>query len=348
VVRGHCATTLVTALPHSTEVRLAPESGIDRTTADHAPPAAGQPNGSTMEQRPCPHCGTSNAPDASTCSWCGRSIADDGDPTEPLDRPVAGPPAGESGAPAWLQPPAGGSREAPTEPLRASEGGWGQPAQPQPPQEGSWGAPSGWQPQGNQSQGGDPGQAQWGTGAPPAPPRRGRLLWVAIAGVLVVVVLAGVAFRVVNNRAKADEPLQAPASVGGLNRIERGAVRSGLDLQEKQLRERGAKNFVVAAYGTELQPQFILVAVRDASDRARRDVIEGFDAALRQQPGGAARDQTFRRDDVDYRCLSSQLSATVAICRFDDGDIVGFGFSPGVTPQRVSELTAEARNQMTD
>jgi hypothetical protein len=166
--------------------------------------------------------------------------------------------------------------------------------------------------------------------------------------VLVVVVLAGVAFRVVNNRAKADEPLQAPASVGGLNRIERGAVRSGLDLQEKQLRERGAKNFVVAAYGTELQPQFILVAVRDASDRARRDVIEGFDAALRQQPGGAARDQTFRRDDVDYRCISSQLSATVAICRFDDGDIVGFGFSPGVTPQRVSELTAEARNQMTD
>jgi hypothetical protein len=334
--------TLVTALPDSTEVRLAPESGIDRTTADHAPPAAGQPNGSTMEQRPCPHCGTSNAPDASTCSWCGRSMADDADPTEPLDRPVAGPPAGESGAPAWSQPPAGGSREAPTEPLRASEDDWGQPTQPQPPQEGSWGAPSGWQPQANQWQAGDPGQA--------APPRRGRLLWVAIAGVLVVVVLAGVAFRVVNNRANADEPLQAPASVGGLNRIESGAVRSGLDLQEKQLRERGAKNFVVAAYGTELQPQFILVAVREASDRARRDVIEGFDAALRQQPGGqgAARDQTFRRDDVDYRCVSSQLSTTLAICRFDDGNIVGFGFSPGVTPQRVSELTAEARTKMTD
>jgi hypothetical protein len=269
-------------------------------------------------------------------------MADDADPTEPLDRPVAGPPAGESGAPAWSQPPAGGSREAPTEPLRASEGDWGQPTQPQPPQEGSWGAPSGWQPQANQWQAGDAGQA--------APPRRGRLLWVAIAGVLVVVVLAGVAFRVVNNRANADEPLQAPASVGGLNRIESGAVRSGLDLQEKQLRERGAKNFVVAAYGTELQPQFILVAVREASDRARRDVIEGFDAALRQQPGGqgAARDQTFRRDDVDYRCVSSQLSTTLAICRFDDGNIVGFGFSPGVTPQRVSELTAEARTKMTD
>jgi hypothetical protein len=291
-------------------------------------------------------------------------MADDADPTEPLDRPVAGPPAGESGAPAGPQPPAGGSFQAPTQPQRATEGDWGQPTQPQP--EGSWGAPSGWQPQGNQwqqggssygapggygtaggPQGGE-GQAQWGTGAPPAPPRRGRLLWMAIAGVLVVV-LAAVTFRVVNNRANANEPLRAPASVGGLNRIERGTVYSALDGQEKQLRERGAKNFVVAAYGTELQPQFILVAVRDTSDRARQEVIEGFDSALRQQPGGqgAARDQTFRRDDVDYRCTSSQLGAPLAICRFDDGNIVGFGFSPG-PPQRVSELTAEARTKMTD
>jgi hypothetical protein len=295
-------------------------------------------------------------------------MADDADPTEPLDRPVAGPPAGESGAPAGSRPPAGGSWEAPTQPRQAPEGDWGQPTQPQPSQEGSWGAPSGWQPQGNQwqggssygapggygaaggPQGGDPGLDQWGAGPPPPSSRRGPLLWVAIAGVLVVVVLAAVAFRVINNRANANEPLQAPASVGGLNRIERGTVRSQLDGQEKQLRERGAKNFVVAAYGTELQPQFVLVAVRDASDRARQDVIEGFDSALRQQPGSqdTGRDQTFRRDDVDYRCISSQLGAVVAICRFDDGDIVGFGFSPGVTPQRVSELTAEARNQMTD
>jgi hypothetical protein len=176
------------------------------------------------------------------------------------------------------------------------------------------------------------------------------MLWIAIAGVLVVVVLAAVVFRVVGNRSNANEPLQAPASVGGFNRIERGAVRSGLDNQERLLRQRGASNFVVAAYGTELQPQFVLVVVRDANDRARQDVIEGFDNALAQQAGGqgGSKDQTFRQDDVDYRCTSSQLSATVAICRFDDGDLVGFGFSPGVTPQRVSELTAEARNQMAD
>jgi hypothetical protein len=166
--------------------------------------------------------------------------------------------------------------------------------------------------------------------------------------VLVVVVLAAVVFRVVSNRSNANEPLRAPASVGGLNRIDRGAIRSGLDAQEQQLRQRGARNFVVAAYGTELQPQFILVVVRDADDRARREVITDFDNALAQQPGqGGTRDQTFRQDDVDYRCTSSQLGAIVAICRFDDGDLVGFGFSPNVSPQRVSELTADARNQMT-
>jgi hypothetical protein len=340
-----------------------------------------------MEQRPCPRCGTSNAPDASTCSWCGRPLAGDADPTEPLDRPVGGPLAGEPGEPGRPQRPAGsqqealtepqqpaGAEEAPTQPQRpadgswgqgdaprAPEGDWGQPAQPRERSEGSWGeggsrydptgayggagGAQGWAPQG-----GDPGQAPWGPAAPPAPRRRVPLLWVAIAGVLVVVVLAAVAFRVAGNRSNANEPLQAPASVGGFNRIDRGVIRSELDTQEQMLRQRGARNFVVAAYGTELQPQFVLVVVRDANDRARQDMIKAFDNALEQQPGGqgGTTDQTFRQDDVDYRCTSSQLSAIIAICRFDDGDLVGFGFSPGVSPQRVSELTAEARKQMTD
>jgi hypothetical protein len=323
-----------------------------------------------MEPRPCPRCGTSNPPDASTCSWCGRAIVDDGDPTEPLDRPVARPPAGEPGEPgAPPQPPAGSRQDL--------EDDWGQPTRPWPPQEAPWGAPAGSQPAGQAPeggswgqggsaygggygaaggppgwapQGGEPGQAGWGAGAPPARRGRGPLLLAAVAGVLLVVALAAVAFRLVSSRSNANEPLVAPASVGGFSRIERGIVRSQLDMNERQLRQRGAKNFVVAAYGTEVQPRFILVAVRDANDRARHDVIEGFDTALARQPGsqGGDGDQTFRRDDVDYRCTSSQLGATVAICRFDDGDIVGFGFSPGVTPQRVSELTAEARNQMTD
>jgi hypothetical protein len=334
-----------------------------------------------MEQRPCPRCGTSNAPDASTCSWCGRPLAGDADPTEPLDRPVAGPLAGEPGEPGRPQRPAGspqealtgpqqpaGAGEAPTRPVdgswgqgdapRAPEGDWGQPAQPRERSEGSWGEgvsrydPTGGAggPQGWAAQGGYPGQAPWGPAAPPAPRRRVPLLWVAIAGVLVVVVLAAVAFRVAGNRSNANEPLQAPASVGGFNRIDRGVIRSELDTQEQMLRQRGARNFVVAAYGTELQPQFVLVVVRDANDRARQDMIKAFDNALQQQPGGqgGTTDQTFRQDDVDYRCTSSQLNAIIAICRFDDGDLVGFGFSPGVSPQRVSELTAEARQEMTD
>jgi hypothetical protein len=328
-----------------------------------------------MEQRPCPRCGTLNAPDASTCSWCGRSLAGDEDPTEPLERPVAGPLAGGPGAPGAPQKPADGSQEAraepagaagaqeaPTEPQEPAGGFWGQEAPPQPqhPAGGFWGQDATRQaeeddwgrqatgPQGWASQGGDPAQAPWGPAAPPAPRRRGPLLWAAVAGVLVVVVLAAVVFRVVSNRSNANEPLQAPASVGGLNRIDRGVLRSGLDAQEQQLRQRGARNFVVAAYGTESQPQFILVVVRDADDRARHEVITDFDNALAQQPGGqgGTRDQTFRQDDVDYRCTSSQLGAIVAICRFDDGDLVGFGFSPSVSPQRVSELTADARNQM--
>jgi len=147
--------------------------------------------------------------------------------------------------------------------------------------------------------------------------------------------------------ARSNQPLQAPANIGGLARIDTGTIRSTLDQQSSQLRQKGAKNFVVAAYGTETQPQFVLVAVRDANDKTRQDITNGFDQALTQQPGGGtSQAQTYKQGDVEYRCTSSQLGATVAICRFNDGDVVGFGFSGTQTPQRVSQLTAEARDKM--
>jgi hypothetical protein len=178
------------------------------------------------------------------------------------------------------------------------------------------------------------------------------VLWIALAAV-VVVALVAVALAVSNigntarKVARSNEPLQAPANIGGLARIDSGTIRSTLDQQSNQLRQKGAKNFVVAAYGTETQPQFVLVAVREANDKTRQDITTGFDQALGQQTGGApAQNQTYEQGGVDYRCTSSQLGATVAICRFNDGDVVGFGFSGTQNPQRVSQFTAEARDKM--
>ncbi len=169
-------------------------------------------------------------------------------------------------------------------------------------------------------------------------------------GVVALVVLVGVAIAATHiggTVARSNQPLQAPANIGGLARIDTGTIRSTLDQQSSQLRQKGAKNFVVAAYGTETQPQFVLVAVRDANDKTRQDITNGFDQALTQQPGGGtSQAQTYKQGDVEYRCTSSQLGATVAICRFNDGDVVGFGFSGTQTPQRVSQLTAEARDKM--
>jgi hypothetical protein len=178
------------------------------------------------------------------------------------------------------------------------------------------------------------------------------VLWIVL-GVVVVVALIGVAVAATNiggtvrKVARSNEPLQAPASIGGLARIDAGTIRSTLDQQSNQLRQKGAKNFVVAAYGTQTQPQFVLVAVREANDKTRQDITTGFDQALVQQSGGGAgQDQTYKQGGVEYRCTSSQFGATVAICRFNDGDVVGFGFSGTQNPQRVSQFTAEARDKM--
>ncbi len=245
------------------------------------------------------------------------------------------PGAGQASGGAW-EP--GGAQQPPPPP----GGGWQQPADASP----GWGQQPAW---GAQRAG---GQAQWGTMGQ-APPRRGKpVLWIVL-GVVVVLALIGVAVAVTNiggtvrKVARSNEPLQAPASIGGLARIDSGGIRSTLDQQSNQLREKGAKNFVVAAYGTQTQPQFVLVAVREANDKTRQDITTGFDQALVQQSGGAARqDQTYKQGGVEYRCTSSQFGATVAICRFNDGDVVGFGFSGTQNTQRVSQFTAEARDKM--
>jgi len=178
------------------------------------------------------------------------------------------------------------------------------------------------------------------------------VLWVVIGFAVLVVPLGGIyAITTVGGKvARAGKPLQAPADVAGLLRIDSPAFRGLLDQQEKQLRDKGVKNFVVAAYGTETRPEFpefVVVAVREANDRTRGEIVKGFDQALGQAtPGSGATDQTFEQGGVEYRCTGSQLGANVSICRWNDGDVVGFGFSPTSRPERLSDLTAEARNEM--
>jgi hypothetical protein len=302
----------------------------------------------------------------------------DAAPTQQQPQGGAWEPGGEQPAGGWEPPaspaqPSGGSWEAaPSQPQGAAwepggqqpAGSWEQGGTQQPPASpggdwqpggGSWGYGQDAQASGQQAgwgaQGGA-GQAQWGTPGPPAQGRRRPLLWIVL-GVVALVVLVGVGIAAthiggtVGKVARSNQPLQAPANIGGLARIDTGTIRSTLDQQSSQLRQKGAKNFVVAAYGTETQPQFVLVAVRNANDKTRQDITNGFDQALTQQPGGGtSQAQTYKQGDVEYRCTSSQLGATVAICRFNDGDVVGFGFSGTQTPQRVSQLTAEARDKM--
>jgi hypothetical protein len=283
---------------------------------------------------------------------------------EPAQQPRGG--AWEPPSPAQ---PAGGSWEAPPTQQQSQGGAW-EPAPSQPQGAPSW-EPGGQQPAaGGWQQGGGsweygqgaqaPGQqagwgaqggaAQpWGTPGPVSPGRRRPLLWVAL-GVVVLVALVGVGIAAMNISGKvtrSNQPLQSPASIGGLARIDTGAIRSTLDAQSSQLRQKGAKNFVVAAYGNGGQPEFVVVAVREANDKTRQDITTGFDQALGQQAGGGtSQAQTYKQGGVEYRCTSSQLGATVAICRFNDGDVVGFGFSGTQNPQRVSQFTAEARDKM--
>lgn len=337
-----------------------------------------------MGQRTCPHCGTTNVQSASDCSWCGRSLDDDA--TQPIggvppagEQPTAvgGWQRGEEAPPGGSWEPASAQRSQegawePTSPAQPAEGAWAPPSAAEQPQGGSWQPPpsgGGWEqpaagwweseeagqdaPAGGQPAWGGQGAAQgpWGTTGQAAPRQRGPLVWVAI-GVAVVLVLAGIGVAAmsiggqVRKVARSNDPLQAPASIGGFNRIDTGAIRSTLDQQSSQLRQKGARNFVVAAYGTETLPEFVLVAVREANDRTRQDITAGFDEALVQQTGGAPAVRNYRQGEVDYRCTSSRLGAVVAICRFNDGDVVGFGFSGTQTPQRVSQFTAEARDKM--
>ena len=307
------------------------------------PPSPAQPGDQAPTQRQ-PQGASWEAPSPaqpSAGSW-------DTAPTSQQPQGGAWEPAGQQPAEGAWQPGAGQASGGAWEPGGAQQpppppgGGWQQPADAAPGwgQQPAWGAP------------GAGGQAQWGTMGQ-APPRRGkRVLWIVL-GVVVVLALIGVAVAVTNiggtvrKVARSNEPLQAPASIGGLARIDSGGIRSTLDQQSNQLRQKGAKNFVVAAYGTQTQPQFVLVAVREANDKTRQDITSGFDQALVQQSGGAARqDQTYKQGGVEYRCTASQFGATVAICRFDDGDVVGFGFSGTQNTQRVSQFTAEARDKM--
>jgi len=229
------------------------------------------------------------------------------------------------------------------EPGGAPPPSWTPP--PQPP-EGA-GAPPAWgSPPGSQTA----PLPQWGGQPPPATPkRRNTTLWVVI-GVAVLAVLVGGVYAITTvggKVAQASKSLKTPADVAGLQRIDSPAFRALLDQQQKQLQDKGVRNFVVAAYGTETQPEFVVVAVREASDRTRGDIVKGFDQALGQAtPGAEAGDQTFQQRGVAYRCTSSQLGANFAICRWNDGDVVGFGFSPTTKPDRLSELTAEARDKM--
>ncbi|HEX6674656.1 MAG TPA: zinc-ribbon domain-containing protein [Actinomycetes bacterium] len=246
------------------------------------------------------------------------------------------PPSQPQGAPSWEpgeQRPAGGG-------WQQGGGSWeyGQGAQ-------ASGQQAGWGAQGGAAQ-------PWGTPGPTSQGRRRPLLWVAL-GVVVLLVLVGIGIAAMNisgtvgKVARSNQPLQAPASIGGLARIDTGAIRSTLDQQSGQLRQKGAKNFVVAAYGNGGQPEFVVVAVREANDKTRQDITTGFDQALLRQGGaGTSQAQTYKQGSVEYRCTSSQLGATVAICRFNDGDVVGFGFSGTQNPQRVSQFTAEARDKM--
>jgi hypothetical protein len=276
---------------------------------------------------------------------------------------------GGSWEPSSPAQPAGGSWGAPP-PRQQPQGAWEPPASPpqgapswepggQPPAGGgwqqggeSWGSGQGAQAAGQQAGWGGQGSGAappWGTPGPAAQRRRGPLLWVVI-GVVVLVALAGIGIAAKNIGGKvvrSNQPLQVPASIGGFNRIDTGVIRSTLDQQSSQLRQKGAKNFVVAAYGNGGQPEFVVVAVREANDKTRQDITAGFDQALGQQPGGGtSQPQTYEQGEVAYRCTSSQLGATVAICRFNDGDVVGFGFSGTQNPQRVSQYTAEARDKM--
>jgi len=190
---------------------------------------------------------------------------------------------------------------------------------------------------------------QWGGPPPPPPKRRNPVLWVVVGAAVLVVLLGGTyAITTVGGEvARASKPLKIPADLSGLRQIDSPAFRALLAQQEKQLRDRGVKNFVVAAYGTEDQPELVVVGVREANDRTRSDIVKGFDQALGQvTPGSGAGDQTFNRGDVEYRCTASQPGVSFAICRWNDGDMVGFAFSPASGPERLSELTAEARNEM--
>jgi hypothetical protein len=270
------------------------------------------------------------------------------------------------------QQPQGGAWEPPASPAQPSGSSW-EPAPSQPQDAPSWEsggqqpAGGGWQQdagawaygQGAQASGQQAGWGAqggaakpWGTPVPAPQGRRRPLVWVVV-GVVVLVVLVGIGIAAkniggtVSKVARSNQPLQTPASIGGLARIDTGQIRSTLDQQSSQLRQKGAKNFVVAAYGNSGQPEFVVVAVREANDKTRQDITTGFDQALGQQPGGGtSQSQTYKQGGVDYRCTSSQLGATVAICRFNDGDVVGFGFSGTQNPQRVSQFTAEARDKM--
>jgi hypothetical protein len=103
---------------------------------------------------------------------------------------------------------------------------------------------------------------------------------------------------------------------------------------------------VVAAYGTGAQAQLVVVAVREAGDRTRGDIVAGFDAELARSAPGAGPDQVFEHELVGYRCTASRLGVSFSVCRWDDGDVVGFGFSPSLGPDRLSRLTAAARSAM--
>src|SRR6266705_3168894 len=184
---------------------------------------------------------------------------------------------------------------------------------------------------------------EWDAEPPPdGPPRRAAALWVVLGAAALGAALAGVfaVAKLVGTAPGAGGPLRTPAAVAGLRRVDSPALRPLLGQQERQLRDRGIRNYVVAAYGTGAQAQLVVVAVREAGGRTRGDIVKGFDAELARSVPGAGPDQVFEHGKVEYRCTASRLGASFSVCRWNDGDVVGFGFSPSSGPDRLSRLAA--------
>jgi len=191
-------------------------------------------------------------------------------------------------------------------------------------------------------------------GAPRRRRRRGRALLV----VLVVGVLGYLAVRATDvllqcradglplTGSRVERPLQAPPGVRALRRNDSALLSRYVEQERRRLAVQGFDNVDGALYGpSEAGGSAFVVLMMRAGDDQRRRFLEEAGATFTTLAGATTPTFTTRLDGVDYRCIRSRGGQYNDVCSWDDGDTAGYGFSDTFGIERLSAVTAGARQE---